>query len=193
MATPAYCPPTTARRWPGSCSGTGITWRELPHEVAGPVSDPAPSRPASDGEYRSKPRQRAHGFAVEAGGAGRVRSVPRSGDQHERARGVPGDLGLVPTPFARRSAAKLKALLDAAAEFRVAPEGNDPRPWRRTFARGRRRSGWPCVRTPIPRRRTQARRSAWSYARQRGLRDAAARGEKSCGRYCCTPEPRLLA
>ncbi|QEU96785.1 LysR family transcriptional regulator [Streptomyces kanamyceticus] len=42
--------------------------------------------------------------------------------------------GLVPTPFAQRSAAKVKALLDAAAELRVDPDGSDPRSWRRTFA-----------------------------------------------------------
>ncbi|AHH99010.1 LysR family transcriptional regulator [Kutzneria viridogrisea] len=42
--------------------------------------------------------------------------------------------GLVPTPFAQRSAARVKALLDAAAELRVDPAGSDPRSWRRTFA-----------------------------------------------------------
>ncbi|MET8685417.1 LysR family transcriptional regulator [Streptomyces sp. NPDC004732] len=42
--------------------------------------------------------------------------------------------GLVPTPFALQSAAKAKALLDAAAELRMDPAGSDPRSWRRTFA-----------------------------------------------------------
>lgn len=42
--------------------------------------------------------------------------------------------GLVPTPFAQQSAAKVKALLAAAAELRVDPADSDPRTWRRTFA-----------------------------------------------------------
>lgn len=42
--------------------------------------------------------------------------------------------GLVPTPFAQRSAARVKALLEAAAELRVDAAGSDPRSWRRTFA-----------------------------------------------------------
>ncbi|MDT8912570.1 LysR family transcriptional regulator [Amycolatopsis sp. PS_44_ISF1] len=42
--------------------------------------------------------------------------------------------GLVPTPFALASAAKVKALLEAAAGLRADPEGSDPRTWQRTFA-----------------------------------------------------------
>lgn len=42
--------------------------------------------------------------------------------------------GLVPTPFAMASAAKVKALLEAAATLRVDPAGSDPRTWQRTFA-----------------------------------------------------------
>ncbi|MBB4682906.1 LysR family transcriptional regulator [Amycolatopsis jiangsuensis] len=41
--------------------------------------------------------------------------------------------GLVPTPFARRSAATVKTLLDAADGLRTNPAGSDPRSWRRTF------------------------------------------------------------
>jgi DNA-binding transcriptional LysR family regulator len=42
--------------------------------------------------------------------------------------------GLVPTPFAQRSAARVKALLDAAAELRSGAEGNNPLSWQRTFS-----------------------------------------------------------
>ncbi|MFI0975543.1 LysR family transcriptional regulator [Streptomyces sp. NPDC021093] len=42
--------------------------------------------------------------------------------------------GLVPTPFAQRSAAKVKTLLDAAAELQADPAASDPSAWRRTFA-----------------------------------------------------------
>ncbi|HEY2267717.1 MAG TPA: LysR family transcriptional regulator [Streptosporangiaceae bacterium] len=42
--------------------------------------------------------------------------------------------GLVPTPFAQRSAARVKALLDAAAELQAGTAGHDPRSWQRTFS-----------------------------------------------------------
>ncbi|MFE7122002.1 LysR family transcriptional regulator [Streptomyces sp. NPDC057654] len=42
--------------------------------------------------------------------------------------------GLVPTPFAQRSAARVKALLEEASGLRADPAGNDPGAWRRTFA-----------------------------------------------------------
>lgn len=42
--------------------------------------------------------------------------------------------GLVPTPFAQRSAARVKALLDAAAELAAGTAGHDPRSWQRTFS-----------------------------------------------------------
>jgi DNA-binding transcriptional LysR family regulator len=42
--------------------------------------------------------------------------------------------GLVPTPFAQRSAARVKALLDAAAELQAGAAGYDPRSWQRTFS-----------------------------------------------------------
>ncbi|WP_084655573.1 LysR family transcriptional regulator [Nocardia altamirensis] len=42
--------------------------------------------------------------------------------------------GLVPTPFAQRSAATVKALLDTADRLRTDPTDRDPRSWRRTFA-----------------------------------------------------------
>lgn len=42
--------------------------------------------------------------------------------------------GLVPTPFALRSAASVKSLLDAADELRADPAHSDPRSWRRTFS-----------------------------------------------------------
>ncbi|GAA4667732.1 LysR family transcriptional regulator [Amycolatopsis dongchuanensis] len=42
--------------------------------------------------------------------------------------------GLVPTPFALRSAATVKALLDTADRLRSEPAGSDPRSWRRTFS-----------------------------------------------------------
>ena len=42
--------------------------------------------------------------------------------------------GLVPTPFALRSAASVKSLLDAADELRADPTQSDPRSWRRTFS-----------------------------------------------------------
>lgn len=41
--------------------------------------------------------------------------------------------GLVPTPFALRSAPKVKALLNDAAALRSDPTSNDPRSWQRTF------------------------------------------------------------
>ncbi|MEV0260409.1 LysR family transcriptional regulator [Streptomyces sp. NPDC050617] len=42
--------------------------------------------------------------------------------------------GLVPTPFAQRSAARVKALLEEASGLRADPAGNDPAAWQRTFA-----------------------------------------------------------
>lgn len=42
--------------------------------------------------------------------------------------------GLVPTPFALRSAARVKALLEAAAELQNDTAGSDPTSWRRTFS-----------------------------------------------------------
>jgi DNA-binding transcriptional LysR family regulator len=42
--------------------------------------------------------------------------------------------GLVPTPFAQRSAARVRALLDAAADLQADTAGDDPRSWRRTFS-----------------------------------------------------------
>ncbi len=42
--------------------------------------------------------------------------------------------GLVPTPFAQRSASKVKALLDAADSLRADPAATDPSAWRRTFS-----------------------------------------------------------
>ena len=42
--------------------------------------------------------------------------------------------GLVPTPFAQRSASRVKALLDAAAELRADTADGDPRSWQRAFA-----------------------------------------------------------
>ncbi|MEV0281982.1 LysR family transcriptional regulator [Streptomyces sp. NPDC050610] len=42
--------------------------------------------------------------------------------------------GLVPTPFAQRSAARVKALLEEASGLRADPTDNDPRSWQRTFA-----------------------------------------------------------
>ncbi|MGY0235355.1 LysR family transcriptional regulator [Longispora urticae] len=41
--------------------------------------------------------------------------------------------GLVPTPFALRSAVTVKALLDAADRLRTDPADSDPGSWRRTF------------------------------------------------------------
>jgi DNA-binding transcriptional LysR family regulator len=41
---------------------------------------------------------------------------------------------LVPTPFALRSAPRVKALLDAAAELRSDSTSDDPRNWQRTFS-----------------------------------------------------------
>jgi DNA-binding transcriptional LysR family regulator len=41
---------------------------------------------------------------------------------------------LVPTPFAQRSASRVKALLDAAAQLQGDAVGQDPRSWRRTFS-----------------------------------------------------------
>ncbi|MCO8274400.1 LysR family transcriptional regulator [Actinoplanes sp. TRM 88003] len=41
--------------------------------------------------------------------------------------------GLVPTPFAQRSRAQVRALLDAAAALRAAPD-DSPATWRRTFS-----------------------------------------------------------
>ncbi|WP_262705977.1 MULTISPECIES: LysR family transcriptional regulator [Streptomyces] len=42
--------------------------------------------------------------------------------------------GLVPTPFAQRSASRVKALLDAAAELRADTAERDPRSWQRAFS-----------------------------------------------------------
>ncbi|MET1073232.1 MAG: LysR family transcriptional regulator [Umezawaea sp.] len=42
--------------------------------------------------------------------------------------------GLVPTPFALHTAARVKALLDAADRLRTDPADSDPRSWRRTFS-----------------------------------------------------------
>ncbi|MGW5625584.1 LysR substrate-binding domain-containing protein [Streptomyces olivaceus] len=42
--------------------------------------------------------------------------------------------GLVPTPFAQRSASRVKAVLVAAAELQADPVGDDPRAWHRTFS-----------------------------------------------------------
>jgi DNA-binding transcriptional LysR family regulator len=42
--------------------------------------------------------------------------------------------GLVPTPFAQRSAPRVRALLGAAAELQAGAAGPDPRSWRRTFS-----------------------------------------------------------
>jgi DNA-binding transcriptional LysR family regulator len=42
--------------------------------------------------------------------------------------------GLVPTPFALRSAPRVKALLQGAAELRADGAGTDPREWQRTFS-----------------------------------------------------------
>ncbi|WP_344855502.1 LysR family transcriptional regulator [Amycolatopsis ultiminotia] len=42
--------------------------------------------------------------------------------------------GLVPTPFALRSAGTVKTLLDTADRLRTEPAGSDPRSWRRTFS-----------------------------------------------------------
>ncbi|MGW4076811.1 LysR family transcriptional regulator [Streptomyces asiaticus] len=42
--------------------------------------------------------------------------------------------GLVPTPFAQRSASRVKALLDAAAELRADTADGDPRSWQRAFS-----------------------------------------------------------
>ncbi len=42
--------------------------------------------------------------------------------------------GLVPTPFAQRTAGSVKALLDAADRLQAGPADSDPRSWRRTFA-----------------------------------------------------------
>jgi DNA-binding transcriptional LysR family regulator len=41
---------------------------------------------------------------------------------------------LVPTPFALRSAPRVRALLDAAAELRSDAASDDPRNWQRTFS-----------------------------------------------------------
>ncbi|MDQ0787181.1 LysR family transcriptional regulator [Streptomyces sp. B3I8] len=41
---------------------------------------------------------------------------------------------LVPTPFAQRSAPRVKALLEAAAELRADTAGRDPRSWQRAFS-----------------------------------------------------------
>ncbi|XIG72979.1 LysR family transcriptional regulator (plasmid) [Streptomyces sp. SGAir0957] len=41
---------------------------------------------------------------------------------------------LVPTPFAQRSASRVKALLVAAAELQADPVGREPRSWQRTFS-----------------------------------------------------------
>ncbi|WP_188114068.1 LysR family transcriptional regulator [Streptomyces apricus] len=42
--------------------------------------------------------------------------------------------GLVPTPFAQRSASRVKALLHAAAELRADTADGDPRSWQRAFS-----------------------------------------------------------
>jgi DNA-binding transcriptional LysR family regulator len=42
--------------------------------------------------------------------------------------------GLVPTPFAQRSAGAVKALLEAADNLRADPAGSEPAAWQRTFA-----------------------------------------------------------
>jgi DNA-binding transcriptional LysR family regulator len=42
--------------------------------------------------------------------------------------------GLVPTPFALRSAGRVRALLEAAAELRTDKPDGDPKTWRRSFA-----------------------------------------------------------
>lgn len=42
--------------------------------------------------------------------------------------------GLVATPFALRSAARVKSLLHTAAELRADPAAGEPRTWRRTFS-----------------------------------------------------------
>ncbi|WP_030910547.1 LysR family transcriptional regulator [Streptomyces sp. NRRL F-5126] len=42
--------------------------------------------------------------------------------------------GLVPTPFAQRSASRVKALLDAAGELRADACDGDPRSWQRAFS-----------------------------------------------------------
>jgi DNA-binding transcriptional LysR family regulator len=42
--------------------------------------------------------------------------------------------GLVPTPFAQRSAPRVKALLDAAAELQSDTAGDDPGAWRRSVS-----------------------------------------------------------
>jgi DNA-binding transcriptional LysR family regulator len=76
-----------------------------------------------------------------AGAAVRLHlSAPATSRALSRLRRAMGDpllvragQGLVPTPFAQRSAPRVKALLEAAAELR-ADTGSDPRSWQRAFS-----------------------------------------------------------
>ncbi|WP_307171248.1 LysR family transcriptional regulator [Streptomyces sp. B3I7] len=77
-----------------------------------------------------------------AGAAVRLHlSAPATSRALSRLRRAMGDpilvragQGLVPTPFAQRSAPRVKALLEAAAELRADTAGHDPRSWQRAFS-----------------------------------------------------------